>query len=634
MKGQSGTVKRLWTMCIAAACLLHHGVAAAADASASGPVSDVRILIDISGSMKHNDPHNLRAPALRLIVGLLPAGAESGVWTFGQYVNMLVPLDKVDDKWKAQAQEASKKINSNGLYTNIEEALRRATWDWNTPDPHVRRSIIMLTDGIVDVDKDDAKDRASRRRIVDELLPRLQKAGATIYTVALSNSADEALLKQLAAGTKGWHEQVNDADALEKSFLHMFEKTTQRDTLPLVDNKIKVDDHIRELTLLVFRKDAANPTQLTEPVGKTIGQGNAPDNVQWHHETRYDLITIEKPMPGQWRVLADTDPDNRVMVVTNLKMQTTTLANHVLVGQKIPLTMSVTQNGATITKAAFLKFIDAKVSQMDADGSRREWPLKDDGHDPDKTANDGVYTALLSDSLTPGQHEIRVFVDGITFQRESQQLIQVDKTPVIATVTANDPGKPDDYTLSVIPRDDLIDTKAMTVHATVTDPGGNSKEIEISKTHQNEWSHDLRADDMPGVHTVTLKIASRDKDGQPVTYQAGPLSFGKAVASTPKTAAADKVIPAPVAVKPAQAAAPAPVRTPPAAHAHHWIVIVAMVVLTLCGLGAGYFIYRRTRRKANNDVSQLEEQLQTDETVETAEAAEAAEAEIMTEGEA
>ena len=617
MKGLSGTVKRATVLCIVVACLLLQGHAAIAATTPAAPVSDVRILIDISGSMKHNDPHNLRAPALRLIVGLLPTGAESGVWTFGQYVNMLVPLDVVDDNWKAKARAASKQINSNGLYTNIEDALKRATWDWNTPDHHVRRSIIMLTDGIVDVSKNDAEDSASRQRIVDEILPRLQKAGATIYTIALSNDADTALLNQLAASTKGWHEQVNDADALEKSFLHMFEKTTQRDTLPLIDNKIKVDDHIRELTLLVFRKEDAKPTQLNDPTGKTLGQDNAPDNVQWHHETRYDLITIEKPIPGQWRVLADTDPDNRVMVVTNLKMQTTTLPNHVLVGQKIPLTMSLMQNGAVITKAAFLKFVDAKVSQIDMNGSRQEWALKDDGHAPDKIANDGVYTTLLSDSLTAGQHEIRILVDGITFQRESQQIIQVDKTPVIATVNADDPAKPDDYTLSVIPRDGLIDATAMTVRATVTDPAGTSKEITLSKTHGSEWSQTLSAADKPGLYNIALKIDSRDGNGQPVTYNVGPLTFGKAAENAAMPAATGKAAPPPPATEPVKATEPAgpehaQTQTQPRPPSSHWGLIVAVFVITLTALGVGYFIYRRTRKKADKNISQLEEQLQAD----------------------
>ena len=101
---------------------------------AGEPVPDVRILIDISGSMKHNDPHNLRAPALRLLTGLLPKGTRAGVWTYGQYVNMLVPLGDVDDAWKKQADQAAATINSFGLFTNIEDALQRATSDWREAD--------------------------------------------------------------------------------------------------------------------------------------------------------------------------------------------------------------------------------------------------------------------------------------------------------------------------------------------------------------------------------------------------------------------------------------------------------------------------------------------------------------------
>ena len=46
-------------------------------ATTEEPVSDVRILIDVSGSMKKNDPNNLRAPALRLVIGL--HGKESTI---------------------------------------------------------------------------------------------------------------------------------------------------------------------------------------------------------------------------------------------------------------------------------------------------------------------------------------------------------------------------------------------------------------------------------------------------------------------------------------------------------------------------------------------------------------------------
>ena len=42
-------------------------------------LADVRLLIDVSGSMKLNDPANLRQPAIDLLVKLLPEGSKAGV---------------------------------------------------------------------------------------------------------------------------------------------------------------------------------------------------------------------------------------------------------------------------------------------------------------------------------------------------------------------------------------------------------------------------------------------------------------------------------------------------------------------------------------------------------------------------
>lgn len=61
---------------------------------------DVRLLIDISGSMKDSDPDNLRAPALDLIVRLLPEGSKAGVWSFGHEVQLLVEHRVIDDAWR------------------------------------------------------------------------------------------------------------------------------------------------------------------------------------------------------------------------------------------------------------------------------------------------------------------------------------------------------------------------------------------------------------------------------------------------------------------------------------------------------------------------------------------------------
>ena len=53
---------------------IHSSVAQQSQAPA-----DVRVLIDVSGSMRENDPNNLRQSALQLLVNLLPANATGGV---------------------------------------------------------------------------------------------------------------------------------------------------------------------------------------------------------------------------------------------------------------------------------------------------------------------------------------------------------------------------------------------------------------------------------------------------------------------------------------------------------------------------------------------------------------------------
>ena len=58
---------------------------------------DVRILIDVSGSMRKNDPMNLRIPAVRLVAELMPQGANAGIWMFSETVEQLIAPRKVCD---------------------------------------------------------------------------------------------------------------------------------------------------------------------------------------------------------------------------------------------------------------------------------------------------------------------------------------------------------------------------------------------------------------------------------------------------------------------------------------------------------------------------------------------------------
>lgn len=135
--------------------------------------SDVRIIVDISGSMKETDPENLRQPAVRLLARLLPEGASAGVWTFGQYVNMLVPHQEVTDTWRDMAIQRSAQINSVALRTNLGAAIETASDDYFTDGDLGQTHFILLTDGKVDISDDAAANTAEEKRILDRIVADL-----------------------------------------------------------------------------------------------------------------------------------------------------------------------------------------------------------------------------------------------------------------------------------------------------------------------------------------------------------------------------------------------------------------------------------------------------------------------------
>lgn len=478
----------------------------------TAPVSDIRVLIDVSGSMKKNDPNNLRAPALRLIVGLLPNDSMAGTWTFGKYVNMLVPLREVNDAWKLEAELQSKNIHSYGLFTNIEQALNKATANQKGIDPRYRRSVILLSDGLVDVSKDDKINKISRQRILDDIVPRLKKNHVAVHTIALSDSADHKLLRAISLGTDGWYEQVDNADQLQRVFLHLFEKAATRDTVPLVDNQFKIDNSVSEMTLLVFRREGSKSTELLLPNQARISLKKMPSNVRWHSEGNYDLITIDKPLVGQWQINADIDPDNRVMVVTDLKLKTTDLPNNILIGETFDFDVSLTDKNKLIVRQDFLKLVDAQLKEE----SEKTDPIQSSLNSEQKK---GLYRTRVGEHFQPGRNDVVVTMTSATFERQRRQSINVVETPFEITVEQLTDKATRTHRLTLRPDLDLIKTDKLSIAAMLTAQDGSEWSYDVMKVTENEWQLTLADLQIGEKYTVALQIRAQTVKGRPLFLQ-------------------------------------------------------------------------------------------------------------------
>ncbi|GAA3937689.1 VWA domain-containing protein [Litoribacillus peritrichatus] len=467
-------------------------------------IPDIRTIIDMSGSMKKTDPNNLRAPAMRLLVDLLPEDSKSGVWTFGQYVNMLVKHRVIDDKWKEEAKSKSNDISSVGLFTNIGTALDTAGYDLDRLKPEYEPFFILLTDGMVDVDKDPEVNKKEQERIIKELVPKFAEAGVKLHTIALSDKADQDFLQQLSLSTGGKSTVAESSDELLKAFVRLFDQSVPAEQVPLTDNKFLIDSSIEEFTALIFRKEGSQATQLVSPDESIINADSDDPDVTWHADANYDLITIKRPYEGEWMLQAEADPDNRVTVVSDLSLQLAELPPTIFSGEEINVHAWFDSADGQVKEMDFLSLLDGQLRLTNEAGKsiQKEIELQTEGEYPHS------YYEKIRNLRRPGNFEISVVVDGKTFQRERTHRIEVLE-PFAYDVSYDGVGDESVGIVSATPLLSGLDLEKTSVIAKVRAPDDSnliaSAELVLSQDGQ-KWVVQVVPTKGQGTYLVSLDM--------------------------------------------------------------------------------------------------------------------------------
>ncbi len=435
------------------------------------PAVDLRILIDVSGSMKKNDPNNLRVPALRLLIQLLPPTAKAGIWTFDGKTTVHSNWGRTSRQWKDAALKSTHLIHSSGKLTNIENALDTVTKKWPIKGLDNNRHIILLSDGMVDVSKNSVDNSKSRNRILSGFIAKMQSANIKVHTIALSNNADIKLMQTVSLETNGTHIRIADTKSLHKVFLKLFESSTKLDKIPITNNQITVDKNISDMTILLFKTDSKQVRSIVSPAGVTLNFPSADKNVRWHQDKNYDLITITKPEPGLWKLNTQVDPDNRVIVVTDLKLQVSPLPDNILAGESVAI------HARLISKKE--KNLSKKLLQLTrffvafAKLGKQTIPRHENG--------DAIIKQLPIPGK-PGTYTFQVSAKSASFERIQHHEITVHKKPLTVNV-AKDPDK-QQTTVEVTPTHGLFKTETLGVIMKFADGISRNFTIDPSRNHR------------------------------------------------------------------------------------------------------------------------------------------------------
>lgn len=567
-------------------------------ATTSSSAEEIQVLIDVSGSMKQNDPQNLRVAATQLLIKLLPDSANVSLWLFAEQTSLLSHTDAANEEWREEALKASNNIHSRGVYTHLEDAIQTTLEQGFAGNG--AKSLIILTDGLVDISKDIMVSADSRERILSEWIPKLQLQKIKVQTIALSDQVDKELLDKLAFDTGGWSETAQSADQLQRLFLKTALKIAPKDLLPLENNTFKVDSGIKEFSVLLFKQKNASPTQLIQPDQHKINRTGASEAISWLETGGYDLITVKQPMAGEWRIEAAFDPDNQVMILTDLKLQLNEIAS--TIGDKHPLTLKLhfTEQGKLISRADFLALVNLTLNldqqppvEIEASGTEA-----------------GFFSKTL-ENLAMGRHSIAIVADGNTFKREIKQDFEVVSAPVTVETLVDNASR--DVTLKFHPDIAVLDASSLSITAKITQ-SGHEPESQIIKEQDGEWLLKLPRLAQGGAILVNFDAAAKNIDGSSVSPVLGPIRLDDDI-----FAPADTVSPAPqipsAAMETAsgqsvESEAKDPTTTLGSQNDTNWGVTIGVVLainMLLCGIG--FVIYKLLKRSIDNKQQELLEKL-------------------------
>ncbi|QIK39262.1 hypothetical protein GWK36_13560 [Caldichromatium japonicum] len=490
--------------------------------------------------MRQTDPRNLRAPAVQLFNELIPAGAIAGVWLFAEQTEVLAPPGAVDDEWRKRLRGRLNRIHSRGLFTDIEGAIRTATADWSQKPAEGERHLILLTDGLTDVSKNPEDSAASRQRILTEQIERLKGMSAKVHAIGLSDQIDEQLMRLLAVQTGGWMEKAETADALQRLFLRVLEQSAPPTTVPIKGNRFEIDNQVRELTVLAFRPEGGQ-SQLTTPDGERIRADQLLPGVRWRAEAGYDLITIANPKPGQWRIRGVEDPDNRVVIITDLDIETGPLPSAIAQGEGPRAETWLTDHKQPIQRLDLLQVVQAKVQLSPDPAQQQPGATPGQSSTPDTTAAatpaapppaseqplplDAASARFAADlrtaGLAPGVYRLDFVIDGGTFQRQISRHLKIRGAPLQASYESQLPTdtQPQAAILVKLSADpDAVEPASLFGYLIARGPEGFNEVIEIPKDKRFPLTVKIPIQ-QPGDYQISGQFIGRALAGEPIQIQ-------------------------------------------------------------------------------------------------------------------
>ncbi|MDY6946777.1 MAG: vWA domain-containing protein [Pseudomonadota bacterium] len=553
----------LWPLLVAS-CLCLQAGAKEAEKSVQA-----LIVFDVSGSMRQSDPNRLSVAAAQLFGNLSQPGDTVGLAAFSDRADVLIPIaSSTDPSAKETLQRSIEKLKFNGQTTDLAAALDAGLAAFHgQPDAAHRRLVLLLTDGALDLGRHRKdEEAAARTRILDSLIPEYQRRDIALYTIAFTSAADRSLLKEMSEVSAGESQFVGDAQTLHQAFSQIFIGAREAQSFPLEDSSLRIDQSIKELSLVFAKSSPDERIALLTPQQRTVQAGEPAEGMTWKSTPAYDLVHMHQPEAGVWQIERSGDVQSGVGIIAESTLNL-----------QIELGTPFLEAGAALAIRAFLQDESQTPSTMrheegqtlTAEVSAPEGPPVSL---PLIAQADGSFSASTAALNVPGKYRLTVTASSPTLQRQRTRTFEVHPQCFLGSIEQSTPVK-----VQVALDGSCPPFKNLSIEAEYSSAHQAKQRVPLREVQPQRFEAQLPSADHTEASHIELIVGGELPAEGTFTLTKGPLAW-------------------PAAPPPVDTHAPAP------AEDHHSVLVDGGITLLkinagLAILGAlGYGIYWSVRR--------------------------------------
>ena len=387
---------------------------------------DAVVIMDSSGSMKKTDPDSLRKPAAKLFISLLNDDDRASIMSFSDNGYPITYLNTLDNEKNLQLTlDATDKVSTKGIYTNIHAAVERAYKILSTDRSDRDPMIILLSDGKMDVGNNEKSFSLSEQLITDTL-PKLNEAGIKVYSIAFTDQSDRELLTTLSEGTEGFCKVAKNDSELHLAFTSIFEQSKEPDMLPLTENTFLADESIKEITIVASKSSPDSKIFLEDPDKLRIDASVNNKDIKWFISDTFDMITIKKPIAGEWKILF-SDNNNKAYIVADMSMKSKFDFSKENDLEKLKAQAWLEKDDSIVKESTILDSIEGRIEITSPTDQTSSSPMG-------LALNDETLEGVFLGNHTPketGTYFATVTLKSQTFERQKTFSFQSEGTPAV-----------------------------------------------------------------------------------------------------------------------------------------------------------------------------------------------------------